>query len=456
MATAPAQMPLLDDEAKKAAAVAAAAAAPAPAGAEYKPITQPPEGLLQTAVGTPTQPLAPIDPATYENDDVVNQMNNITSQDSDYMKLARTSGLQTANKRGLLNSSIAAGASQASALAAAAPLAQQNSQNMASRNLARIQGYFKEKEQTAQFGHETEMQAADIENKLKMQGIDITADEATQLREFATRLNMQGIDIAAQEALQTRQLQSARELADLNIAAESERLGRQLTAQETQQIRQIASNESMAKMEAELKESQFARELTSREGMQRLQEEGLTARANQDAATRVQLQTMETATEEQKAMVAAYIETNKMYADSIDKLWANQDMPAPARQQAMDQILQLRNATLNMPAATFGRPMVWAGGTGGGGTGGTGDGVTAPVIPQYNGPGPEEIAAMRTNGQPGDAQAAATAYNAWATANGQPLIPVQATENKPKGGLLGMGGALNIMSPAALAVKTFG
>lgn len=54
-----------------------------------------------------------------------NRLNQITAQDSQYMQNAARRGLETANRRGLLNSSIASGASQRSALEAATPLAMQ-------------------------------------------------------------------------------------------------------------------------------------------------------------------------------------------------------------------------------------------------------------------------------------------------------------------------------------------
>jgi len=64
------------------------------------------------------------------------QANKIMSQDSPLMQLARQEGLLTAARRGLGNSSIAAGASQASMAKAAVPLAQQNAQQEYQQGLA--------------------------------------------------------------------------------------------------------------------------------------------------------------------------------------------------------------------------------------------------------------------------------------------------------------------------------
>lgn len=52
------------------------------------------------------------------------QLNGLLQSDNPYMKQARRSGEEHANKRGLLNSSIAAGASESAAINAALPIAQ--------------------------------------------------------------------------------------------------------------------------------------------------------------------------------------------------------------------------------------------------------------------------------------------------------------------------------------------
>ncbi len=60
---------------------------------------------------------------------VENEMAKLTSSDSMTMQQARNSGLRTAASRGLLNSSIAGQASEQAAIAAAAPMAEQNVSN---------------------------------------------------------------------------------------------------------------------------------------------------------------------------------------------------------------------------------------------------------------------------------------------------------------------------------------
>ena len=394
-----------------------------PATPDYEPIPAQPESLLATAVGTPMAPLPPIDPATYEDDDVVNQMNKITSQDSDYMKLARTSGLQTANKRGLLNSSIAAGASQAEALRAAAPLAGQNASQAASRNLARIQGYFDQQKQEAQFGHEVGMQERQL-----------TAAEEQQMKDIEARMTMQGIDIESQRELQQKQLDASRELAEANIAAEMERLGRQLTAQEEAQIRDLASRQDLLTQELGSRETLAREEFASQMERLKLSEEMANVRANLDAATRTQLAEMENLTEQQKASLAFYVESNKMYADSIDALYANKDMPAPARDAAMQNFLALRNAQANLPALLFGTNLNWPAGTAPAGA--IPGGVPEPINPasqdMYTGPSREEILSYVGDHIDGNYDAAKAAWDA--AHPGDPLPTYEQVKSGQGGG----------------------
>lgn len=59
---------------------------------------------------------------------VAKRVGNITSEDSLLMQNAATKGRQSANRRGLINSSIAAGEAQRAILDAAVPIASQDSQ----------------------------------------------------------------------------------------------------------------------------------------------------------------------------------------------------------------------------------------------------------------------------------------------------------------------------------------
>ena len=73
-----------------------------------------------------------------------NQLNAITDENGAYIQRARNAGLAQANSRGLLNSSMAAGAAQGAAIDAAMPMAMQQAgayTNVGDRNMAAENDY---------------------------------------------------------------------------------------------------------------------------------------------------------------------------------------------------------------------------------------------------------------------------------------------------------------------------
>jgi hypothetical protein len=74
---------------------------------------------------TPKLPKPPVITPAFDPTSVSQQLTKLTGSDSPYITQARASGMDTANRRGLLNSSIAAGTSEAAAIGAAAPIASQ-------------------------------------------------------------------------------------------------------------------------------------------------------------------------------------------------------------------------------------------------------------------------------------------------------------------------------------------
>lgn len=70
-----------------------------------------------------------------EDASVSTKLNGLLSKNNPYMQQATTQGLQFANKRGLLNSSIAAGAVDTSRIGAALPIASQDASQTSQANL---------------------------------------------------------------------------------------------------------------------------------------------------------------------------------------------------------------------------------------------------------------------------------------------------------------------------------
>tara|TARA_Y100000310_G_scaffold231079_1_gene233607 strand:+ start:1949 stop:2452 length:504 start_codon:yes stop_codon:yes gene_type:complete len=74
----------------------------------------------------------------YEDPNVAGRVTELTKSDSPYMTAARTRGIQSANRRGLLNSSIAGQAGEKAAIDAALPIASQTASQINQTNLAQM------------------------------------------------------------------------------------------------------------------------------------------------------------------------------------------------------------------------------------------------------------------------------------------------------------------------------
>jgi hypothetical protein len=150
-------------------------------------------GTMQSAVTyTPDQ-----------NSLVSGQLDKLLSKDSDYLNLARTKAMQTAASRGLLNSSIAAGAGESAAIDAARPIAEGDASAYftSQRDNAAAQNQFAQ--QANQFGRDAAM--------AKFKGV---LDQAAQARDLNERRGEALVTAAGKDAeLTQNQNQFDRDLA---------------------------------------------------------------------------------------------------------------------------------------------------------------------------------------------------------------------------------------------------
>ena len=151
---------------------------------------------------------------------VSGQMDNLLKSDSPYMKQARTSGLQQATSRGLLNSSMAAGAAQGAAIGRALPIATQDAATFAN---------------SAQFNAQSQTEI----NKFNADAANRVGMFNTEAKNNANQFNASAANNAANLNYQgDMQLHTdhVRHLNDL------EKLGLQITANERQLPLQFAGN----------------------------------------------------------------------------------------------------------------------------------------------------------------------------------------------------------------------
>jgi hypothetical protein len=110
---------------------------PPPTPAELSAASTIPVPAVPAPPGVPDSGTAP----TADDASVANQLSGLLASDSPYIQIARQGGLRTAHRRGLLNSSIAAGSGEAAAIAAALPIASQDAAQIHARNQEQLQSW---------------------------------------------------------------------------------------------------------------------------------------------------------------------------------------------------------------------------------------------------------------------------------------------------------------------------
>lgn len=135
-----------------------------------------------------------------EDASVSSRLTGLMSQQSPLIKQARAQGVQAANRRGLLNSSIAAGASQNAAYAAALPIASQEASQVHQANLSK-----------QEFGQQQKLQSSDQSQQRYLQEQDMG---------FRERIS--GLDREAQERIAKMNLGASERAAAANLAASFE------------------------------------------------------------------------------------------------------------------------------------------------------------------------------------------------------------------------------------------
>jgi hypothetical protein len=192
---------------------------------------------------------------------VAKQLDNLLAKNSPYLQRAKSGALQTANARGLLNSSIAASSGEAAAIDAALPIAQQDAgylQDLGKLKQQGIIGSFQQSQQSKdqaglygvqsayesilskqQYTQEKDLQAEKIAAEKAMQAAQISADELQQIRELGYRKYELGETLTANEEAQLRDLQSKLDIARLQIESEKELQTQRITAEEEAQLKEL-------------------------------------------------------------------------------------------------------------------------------------------------------------------------------------------------------------------------
>lgn len=337
---------------------------------------------------------------------VSGRLTGLLSGDSRYLQQARQRAARAANRRGLRNSSIAAGAGEEAAIAAALPIAQADASIAAGERALESQEFQQARQLTSQeamqardhrvqqlmqergLSHEAAQNQANRELEDLMQRRGITSQEAMQQRQIRSTEEIAGKSRALQDLMQRRQIGSnemmqARDLRTREIMqqrgltheAAQRQADRELT--DLMQTRQIESNERVSAANRELQDLINQRNIRSQELMQsrglahdaaqrqaqrEMQSQLAAAERNlrssiEAARNQIQRETLESS--QRIATMNAQSRNYGTYQQSVDRINANADLPADERAEQLKQVQQTYDATTSAQQQISGVEYDW-------------------------------------------------------------------------------------------------
>lgn len=296
-------------------------------------------------------------PATGEWEDedtsVSKRLTGLLAKDSDYLKSAGTVGAQSANRRGLLNSSIATEAVESARIKAALPIASQEAGHASSRELLGRQL------QTADL-----QQRREITSREGMQGLDIESREGMQRTDIASREGMQGRDIESREGMQLR-----------DIASRAGLQAEQLAQLDQAQLRDIASREGMQEADLQGLLDRQQAVIASQQFMQSLDLETRQLMQGLDIEAQLRIANLNIATNERNAAASLAASFEASYSNLLASIMNNPEIPAAERQRYMDHASRIRDSNLALVEQMYGIDLQWE----------EGPGIVRPPIPNFPG-----------------------------------------------------------------------
>jgi hypothetical protein len=304
------------------------------------------------------------------DDSVANQVTALASKDSEINRMAQTEGLKAANRRGLLNSSMAVGASQDAVLANVIPIASQEAAQAFQKNQAarafefgmagQLQGQeWQSAENVAQRGWQTgeRLGAESFQHGEGLLERDWQAGENVAAREWQTAENI------AQRGFLGTQAQLDRDLEKLLQK-------NQITSQEKLTFAQIASTEGIEKanraLSLALQEKDIAFRMKEgnldRASAELMQKRDIAFQTQQGELTRdlqEQIAKWNLGAAEQEGAARLLTSMETMYQSTYQSIMNNTALDATTRNKYLASAKNLRNYQINFVEQLYNVDLKW-------------------------------------------------------------------------------------------------
>lgn len=285
---------------------------------------------------------------TPEDDSTSAAVAKVASTASPIMKQATGDAMRMANRRGLYNSSIAAGEGVSAGLKVAASIGTADAATTAAKNLSK-QG----------FAQGTGLQGQQIQGQKEITGQQIQGQK-----------DITGMNIGSAERMQTAELVSKAELQRREINSRESMLGRQLTSEETRQADQIGANKYMQRQQLNSAEEQQERQISSTEKQQgrqitsteKIQTADQLLRREMNAlqtTTQTAIAQMNIASKEKEDAVRSATQMQALYTQMFDAILSNPDLPADQRTLYLEHAKNLGITNLNLVKGVYRTNITW-------------------------------------------------------------------------------------------------
>lgn len=293
------------------------------------------------------------------DDSMANKVNEIASKDSALNQMARTEGLKAANRRGLLNSSMAIGASQDAVLQAALPIASQDAQTAAAKNAA-AKGF--EYGMTAQEGQQQ------FQSGERKAGEQFATGERLGSQEFQTGENVAARGWQTAENISQRGFVGTQ--ADLDRDLQQTLQSQQIDAQQGMQIKDIASREGIEAANRQLSQVLQENDINFRMregGLDRAaalqaQQNDIAFQTSQNQSNRdlqLKIANMNLGSTERAAASQFVTNMESMYQSNYQSIMSNTALDAKTRTNLLTSAKNLRDTQLNMVEQMYNIDLHW-------------------------------------------------------------------------------------------------
>lgn len=298
-----------------------------------------PQGFSSMAQSTSRQPLPEVGFSSRGSDSVATNLSGLLRDNGRYIGDARKQGMKAASSRGLMNSSLAAGSAEASAIRAALPIAQQDAQAEANRRRAYEEYLYGRQRDSEGYAanEQIEMRRQEFQSGESMLDREFQAGENTAQRQFTSGENLLERTFQSGENQQQRDFQAGESEEEREFRLASEARDRKFQSGENQQQREFQSGENAQDRAIS------AAELASREQQSQLDRDLQTIIANMniDASER----------EGVARMLTSY---DSIYAQQFNAIMSNPNLNASDREAAIRGIAADRGNGIALTEQAYG------------------------------------------------------------------------------------------------------